>query len=179
MLDLAASGSPEDLTALLISVVQKRRTTPARLRAAAALRARLPHRRLLEAVLDDVSEGAESPLERAYLVDVERAHGLPRGSRQHRRGRRVRDVHYEEFGLVVELDSRWHEGLARFTDMERDNESLLAGELTMRYGWTHVVGQPCRSAGQVGRLLTLRGWSELAHRCPRCRHVPTGDGSAP
>jgi hypothetical protein len=64
-------------------------------------------------MLVDVADGVMSLLEHAYLVRVERAHGLPRGSRQRPAstsdGRAYRDVEYETFGLIVELDGGlWH-----------------------------------------------------------------------
>ena len=81
------------------NVEPRRRGSPATLRA----QTRLPRRRLLLEVLDDVSTGAYSALERRYLRDVERAHALPTGARQSREvvvaaGGRVvfRDVEHAE-----------------------------------------------------------------------------------
>ena len=81
-------------------------------------------------MLVDVAEGAQSPLELTYLRDVERAHGLPTGSRQVRvAGRRVIwvDVDYEEYSTRVELDGRLgHQGEGRFRDRRRDNGAVMA-----------------------------------------------------
>ncbi|SDE67310.1 type IV toxin-antitoxin system AbiEi family antitoxin domain-containing protein [Auraticoccus monumenti] len=175
VLDLAAELDQEDFLALVIDAVQRRRTTPSRLCSALACRPRARHRALLEAVLGDVRAGVESPLERAYLHRVERAHGLPRGRRQVRRGGYRRDVVHEELGLVVELDSQWHAGLARFVDMDRDNTAMLGGLVTLRYGWVHVAGAACRTAAQVAQVMRARGWSGTPTRCRSCVAVPDGD----
>lgn len=88
------------------TAVQQRVTTAARLRRAAAARHFVARRSLLAVLLDDVAEGARSPLELDFLRDVERAHGLPTGMRQPRqRGTEV-DVYYEEYGVLAELDGR-------------------------------------------------------------------------
>jgi hypothetical protein len=69
---------------------------------------------MLEASLLDVAEGARSPLELAFLRNVERAHGLPRSERQLRwGGRRVIwiDVDHLLFRTRVELDGQLgHQG---------------------------------------------------------------------
>jgi predicted transcriptional regulator of viral defense system len=163
-----------EVQALVAGAVQQRRTTVPRLRRAAAGRARLRHRRLVEALLGDVALGAETALEIAYLHKVERAHGLPRGVRQHRAGHgpAVRDVLYEGFGVVVELDGRLgHEGMGRFRDMERDNAAAVAGEDTLRFGWHDVDDRCCQAAFQLGAVLARRGWDEEPRRCARCRRV--------
>ncbi len=163
-----------EVQGLVAHAIQQRRTTVARLRHAAAGRARLRHRRLVDALLDDVAVGAETPLELAYLHHVERAHGLPRGVRQHRapHGSAVRDVVYEEFAVVVELDGRMgHEGAGRFRDMERDNAAAVAGELTLRYGWHDVADRACVAAFQLGAVFARRGWDDEPRRCRHCRHV--------
>ncbi len=115
-----------------------------------------------------------SPLELNYARDVERAHGLPRGKRQlrSRRGSYYRDVTYEEFQLIVELDGRLgHDGLGRFRDMRRDNLAILMGQLTLRYGWFDVVDRPCQVAWEVAAVLAARGWTAVPSRCHRCRHA--------
>ncbi|WP_158548113.1 type IV toxin-antitoxin system AbiEi family antitoxin domain-containing protein [Desertihabitans brevis] len=172
VLDAAADLAEDDWAALVITTVQCRRSTARRLARAARHRQRLRHRRVLDGLLGDVTDGVESPLERAYLHAVERAHGLPRGVRQHRSHGMRRDVVYRGLGVVVELDSRWHDGRIRFDDMWRDNVARLSDEITLRYGWPHVVGSPCRTAQQVAELLIARGWPGLPTRCDRCRRVP-------
>jgi len=115
-------------------------------------------------------------LELRYLHDVERRHQLPQARRQQRSARRraVRDLRYEEFALLIELDGRTHIP-GRFRDMERDNGGLLDGEVTLRYGWADVTGRPCQVAGEVARLLTLRGWVGVMTRCSWCSMALEGD----
>ncbi len=173
VLDRSAELADSAVVDLVTTAIQSRRTTATRLRRRLGERGRLRHRELLLALLADIGEGAESPLELAYLRDVERAHGLPRGTRQHRSGRHVRDILYQQFGLVVELDGRLgHEGLGRFRDMRRDNGALLRGEMTLRYGWGDVRGRCCPVAWQVGSVLARLGWTGTPNRCLRCAAAP-------
>lgn len=116
VLDLCHSADSERVVSLITTAVQHRLTTVGRLRRACASRAKMRHRRLVMDLLAEVEEGAETPLELAYLRRVERPHGLPRGVRQSRVGTAglIRDVRYDEFGLILELDGRiGHEGLGR------------------------------------------------------------------
>ena len=79
LLDVA-SACPDEAgaVALLADACQEGATTAARLHATLSGRGRLPRRRLLLAILDDVAAGSMSVFERRYLRDVERSHGLPR-----------------------------------------------------------------------------------------------------
>ena len=157
----------------LTMAVQSRRATPRRILQAAEERHFLARRALIVRVLDDVAAGARSPLEIDYLNLVERAHGLPAGTRQMRRRGTEVDVLYEEFALVVELDGRLgHEGMGRFRDMRRDNASTSDGLATLRYGKADVFGIPCTVAVEVARTLMLRGWEGPAHPCHHCQDVP-------
>jgi len=70
--------------AVLARLCASRRTTPQRILQVLATRQRICGRRMLEAMLADLRDGACSVLERGYLHRVERAHGLPRGERQSR-----------------------------------------------------------------------------------------------
>lgn len=173
VLDLCASEPVKEITSLVLAAVQSRRTTAERLLHAAGERSRLRHRALVEDLLADAEAGVESPLERAYLHQVERAHALPPGQRQHRSGSRRRDVAYPDFGLVVELDGRFHEGAGRFRDMVRDNVAMLSGERTLRFGWSDITTAACVAAHQVGRMLVLGGWNGEPSRCDHCRLVPS------
>lgn len=160
----------DDVPAVVLAAVQTRRTTPERLLREVHRRPRVRHRRLLLDLLIETADGVHSPLERMYLHEVERAHGLPRGRRQLRgAGGRHRDVGYPEHGLVVELDGRFHEGAGRWRDMERDNVATLSGERTLRYGWFDLTARPCQAARQVGHVLQLGGWSGVVRSCRRCR----------
>ncbi len=116
VLDLAGVSAAAGVNWVTVAV-QRRLTTTKRLRRALVARERHPHRRVLLGLLEEVAQGAQSPLELTYLRDVERAHDLPRGVRQAVSADRsaVRDVLYEEYGVVVELDGRiGHVELGRF-----------------------------------------------------------------
>lgn len=160
---------------LLLRACQRRLTTPGRLRDRATSRARLRWRGLVSDVLADLRDGVQSALERHYFRDVELAHGLPRGQRNARDGgpgrARYRDVRYRLWKLIVELDGRAaHPADERERDDLRDNAVLEdEGVKTLRYGWRTVVGDPCRTAAQVARLLEQAGWMGPLRRCgPNC-----------
>lgn len=162
------------LVARLSEASGSRRTTASRLRAVVDEHAWLPHRRLLEAVLDDVAAGACSVLEREYLVRVERAHALPTGRRQvlaRNAGRTMwQDVAYAAWGLVVELDGRFDHVvlLDRDRDLERDLAGAVEGRQTVRLGYGQVMGRPCVTARAVGGVLAARGWGGQVGRCAQC-----------
>jgi very-short-patch-repair endonuclease len=161
----------------------RRLTRPERIGAAIDARRKLRWRAELLATVTDVGSGAHSPLEVRYLRDVERAHGLPRGSRQHavvRSGRRFYDdVRYAAYGVVVELDGRvYHPDEARWRDMSRDNASVLDGRRVLRFGWADVAAQPCSAATQVATVLRTAGWRGAPRRCaPTCSVITEGFGS--
>lgn len=169
-----ASRAPNELDAIAVlsDAVQARTTTPRRLRDALDQRGRLPRRQLLQAVVQDLAEGAGSVLEHRYLTHVERAHGLPRAERQASLPgfAAVHDVLHRRERVVVELDGRAHHSSTRdrFRDLERDTAALLADHVTLRLGWGQVVGQPCRTARQVATLLAARGWAGSLRPCQRC-----------
>lgn len=174
VLDLCQEAGVERVVHLVTQAVQQRLTSVERLQRALASRQRVRHRRLIEHLLADVAEGAESPLEVTYLNDVERAHGLPRGERQRHSGGNphIRDVLYRRYRTVVELDGRLgHEGMGRFRDMGRDNAAAVAGEASLRYGWGDVAGRSCEVAWQVDHVIRLGGWRGMLKRCRRCARV--------
>jgi len=177
VLDLAgAAASLDDAVGLVARACQGRLTTPVRLRAALRTRRGGRWRRELLAALGDVAGGAESLLELRYLRDVERAHRLPVGERQARvaggQQTQLVDVRYRRLRTRVELDGRLghEEARARWRDYARDNAGVVAGDVTLRYGFADVAGRPCEVAGQVADTLQARGWSGRPHRCgPACR----------
>ena len=185
-LTVASRATTEDAAvAVLADVCQARRTTALRLQATLARMPRLARRRTLGAVLDDAASGAFSALERRYLVEVERAHGLPRAERQRvvREDRRTaqRDVDYRGLRTVVELDGRLgHEWAAdRWRDLDRDLAAAVAGDLTLRVGWRQVL-EPCRLAASVAAVLRARGWKGSLRLCgPSCPHADSGGSPAP
>jgi hypothetical protein len=171
VLDLCAVATPGGVVALVTTSVQRRLTTPSRLLAVLEQRHRYRHRTLLMNLLRDVAQGAESPLEVAYLRGVEQRHGLPRGDRQvsHAGLPYCSDVAYERYLVLVELDGRdGHLGVGRFRDMEKDNRFVLRHYVTLRYGWFDVLEKPCQVASQVAAALVDRGWESSPRRCPRC-----------
>ena len=162
---------------LVTRACQRGCTTPVRLGEALATRRRFRWRGEVAAILADVSKGANTPLELAYLRQVERAHGLPAGERQrHRhvgRGSQWLDVRYEPFGLIVELDGRvGHVDDGPFHDRRRDNYSTETGYRTLRYGWAETLANSCGVAAQVARVLHAGGWRGLLRSCPTCASVP-------
>lgn len=171
VLDLCESASARTIEDLVTRAVQRRTTTPQQVLRALSGRGRHTRRVLLTELLADVDVGAESPLELRYLRDVERPHGLPPGVRQRPSADRpaLRDVLYEAYAFIVELDGRkGHEGEGKFRDMRRDNAALLARLSTVRYGFGDVAGSPCDVASEVAQLLGQRGWPGPFVRCRRC-----------
>lgn len=174
VVDLCADRNEDDIAALLADALSSRRTTAKRLLGEVHGRSRLRHRALLSEVLGDVTVGAHSALERRFLVNVERAHGLPAAVRQARALTQHRsDAWYEDFGILVELDSKLHHtGGAAFHDMTRDNDHALVGIATLRFGWGHVNGSAaCATAGVLGEALAARGWAGPLTSCPHCAMV--------
>ena len=173
VLDLCDEATEDRVIDLVTRAVQARRVAVVDLRRRVGERPRVRHRALLLALLADVAQGAETPLELAYLRQVERPHGLPKGHRQQRnRAGHLRDVRYDEYQTVVELDGRLgHEGVGRFRDMQRDNYATVSGEATLRYGHVDVWGRSCLVAWQVGSVLMNRGWPGAPTRCGRCQRV--------
>jgi hypothetical protein len=154
--------------------VGRRLTTTARLRAALDERPKASGREGLLAALADVASGTHSLLERRYVRDVERAHGLPAASRQAWTGlgalSRYIDQLYEEAKLAVELDGQVaHPMERRWADIRRDNAHATAGILTLRYNWADVTGRPCLVARQISQVLTQRGVPVTLRCCsPAC-----------
>ncbi|MGW6277956.1 type IV toxin-antitoxin system AbiEi family antitoxin domain-containing protein [Kribbella sp. NPDC055071] len=164
----------EDAVALVLDACRQRRTTPQRLLSELDRLRRLRRRALLLDVLRDAAEGTESILELAYLRKVERAHALPAAARQVRAGGGggfvYRDLEYEPYGVIVELDGRaGHEATgARWRDMSRDNAALMAAKPTLRFGY-QLLGDPCTAAAQVAQVLRSRGWPGRPTPCtPTC-----------
>lgn len=145
------------------------------IRDAVAGRRRVRHRRLVEELVAEADAGIESPLERRYHHDVERAHGLPRSRLQARTvldGRWTRaDRLCDTFGLRIELDGRLAHDDRIDQDVWRDNAALVErDEATLRYRWFHVMSMSCETAAQVVMALRRRGWRGTPRPCgPCCR----------
>jgi len=179
-LDLAAAALCfDDALGWVSAACAGRLTTPAKIQAAMAQRAKMPHRAGLAAALADVAAGANTVLEYRYLRDVERPHGLPRARRQVRvrRGGRseYRDLVYDSYGVVVETDGRTaHLVTAAWRDAHRDNAAAADGFITLRYSWSDVNGRPCYVARQVAAALTRRGWPGKLRPCSPACTAPAG-----
>lgn len=176
-LDVASARREQPLAMfrVLADTCQTRRTSANRLADVLRSREAVPGRLLMLAMLDDLSEGACSVLEREYLHRVERAHALPVGRRQKavRRGRSsvYRDVDYEDFGVLVELDGRaFHDNAtSRDRDAERDLQARASdNQTTVRLTFGLVFGSACRTAERIAVLLRRGGWSGRLMPCPRC-----------
>ncbi len=176
-IDVAARQAREfEAIAVLADICHSRRTTAARVRSAWAGRSRLRRRIWLGQVLDDITDGTCSVLERGYLTRIERAHGLPLGTRQSPqvadRGSEFRDVVYEGQQMVVELDGRLFHDSARARDVDLDRDldaAAMAGGLTVRLGWGQVFDRPCRTTQRLVVLLRNRGWRGSPAGCgPAC-----------
>ena len=130
-LDVACRAASEfDAIAVLANACQSRRTTAARLLRTLTLANGFAAGAGYGRYLIDIAEGTYSVLEHAYLNRVERAHGLPRATRQNRSASSVgvcyRDTEYGQ-RLVVELDGRlFHDSAsARDRDFERDLDAAV------------------------------------------------------
>lgn len=152
-----------------------RRTTAARVLVVLERRSRVHGRQLILGMLSDLRDGANSVLERGYLRNVERAHGLPRGERRQRSrstGTRTdQDVRYEKYGLLVELDGRHvHDNAASWdADARRDLAELVVAEMaTARMTYGLVFNEACGTARQLEVYFRRKGWSGEFIRCPRC-----------
>jgi very-short-patch-repair endonuclease len=148
----------------------QRLTTGERLLAAIQARQRVRWRAELTEAFVDVAAGCHSLLERRYLRDVEQAHGLPAGVRQHRRsragGRWYDDVCYEPYATLVELDGQAaHPTDQRWRDLRRDNAAMAQGNSVLRYGMGDVTQRPCEVAGQVAVVLVHGGWPDVPTPC--------------
>lgn len=184
VLDLVASSSTfDDAYSWLSRATGRRLATVEMLRAALAVRKKMRWRPWLAEALDDVAEGVMFPLERRYVRDVERAHGLPPARRQARRdlasGVRYLDNHYERYRLCVELDGNSsHPPEQKWRDADRDNDNLFSdGTQTLRFGMRDVTTRRCMQAARLAALLVSRGWDGAGLRscgtgCAVARHSP-------
>ena len=150
----------------------RRLTTAARLDAVLSGRSRVRWRDELSAALRDVADGSHSLLELRYARVVERAHGLPPGTRQsvreRRGGRWYDDVCYRPIAVRVELDGQAaHPAEMRFRDKRRDNAAVVAGDAVLRYGWADIAESPCAVARQVAQVLRRNGWCGRLRPCGR------------
>ncbi|MFZ0529431.1 MAG: type IV toxin-antitoxin system AbiEi family antitoxin domain-containing protein [Propionicimonas sp.] len=170
VIDVAEHLDAEAAVALISDAVRNRLVTLRSLRAAVTERTRVRHRKLLLTLLADL-DGIESTLEYTYRRDVERAHGLPRATRQESASTGTRsDVLYEAYRLLIELDGKFGhiDASSAFRDLRRDNIHALRTMTTLRYGSADVRGRPCEIARQVCTVLYAHGWTGSFQPCPNC-----------
>jgi hypothetical protein len=165
VLDLIESAkTTDDAFAWLTRAVSRDLVDPAMLTAALAARKRMRRRPWLFEALTDIADGVMSPIERRYVRDVERAHGLPQAKRQARReldgGVRYLDNLYEPFQLCVEIDGRLtHPPEQKWRDADRDSDNLFRDDVqTIRLGLRHVTSGRCQQAAKLATLFIRRGW---------------------
>ncbi|KRF35025.1 type IV toxin-antitoxin system AbiEi family antitoxin domain-containing protein [Nocardioides sp. Soil805] len=164
-----------DAIAAVAAVVGSRATTAERLGRVLGSRPRIRRRTLLADLLDDLAAGTHSVLEHGFLTTVVRPHALPEPSarqapRVGAKGIEYRDAEYAELGVVVEMDSRWHDTeRAADRDADRDLDDLAGGQVTVRLRYRQVFGTPCHTAARLGLLLRRRGWNGSSTACsPSC-----------
>lgn len=174
-LDLAhLSATIDDAFGWISRPCTRRLTRPSLLLQAMKSRGRLRWRAELTLALTDIAEGVLSPLERRYVYNVERPHGLPAARRQVliTRGsrRQYLDNLYEDLGIGVELDGQaYHPAEERWRDISRDNGLAADGLVVLRYGWGDVTVRACQSAIQIAAVARKRGWPGTLRPCgPAC-----------
>lgn len=176
---VSAANSLDEACGWITAAFGRRLTGEGPLRMTMGTRKRLRWRGELDEMIAAGAGGAHSVLEFRYDRDVERAHGLPKASRQvpftkPDGSRGFRDRYYEKYGLVVELDGKLaHPAERRGHDRRRDNDAAAGGGATLRYDWDDVTRHGCATAAQVARSLAKRGWTGRLRPCsPPCRAVP-------
>jgi hypothetical protein len=174
VLDLTqVANSAEQACGWIVRAVGRRLTTQARISAALQLRPRMRFRSEIAQVLTPEYAGIHSMLEYRYVRRVESPHGLPAGRRQVRvsdDGRtRYRDVLYDDYKLIVELDGKIaHPGDARWNDIRRDNAAAAGGFGTLRYGWQDLDLRACIVADELYRAMRTAGPVTARPCCPLC-----------
>jgi hypothetical protein len=174
----ARHRDPVAMFRTLADVCQSRRTTAERIGKVLSTRGRVPGKAVMQDMLGDLATGACSVLEREYLR-IERVHGLPEGTRQKSAtiaGKSAhRDVDYDEFGVLVELNGRaFHDdALSWDLDALRDLDTLFDSDRpTVRLTYGLVFGTPCQTVDKIGAILSRRGWTGTVLRCPDCPGAP-------
>lgn len=174
VLDLLPACRDEDAVVGLLCDGLRAGADPRTLRELLGPRPRWRWRGLALQALADCELGVESPLERRFHRDVLAAHRLPPFELQVREkldGSWIRaDARCAALGVRAELDGRLaHPDGRTDEDTWRDNDVIIAtSEITLRYRWRHVAGNPCRTALQVSAALRSRGWTGRAQPCRRC-----------
>lgn len=147
--------------------------TVSMLRRALAARCRVRWRAWLTDALEDVHGKAYSALERRYVRDVERAHGLPEAQRQAARRlggqTHYRDNWYAQYRVVAEIDGpAYHRDERVQLDKRRDNVNLALDDAkSLRFGPADVTERACETAALVAMTLRHYGWKGTPRPCRR------------
>jgi hypothetical protein len=174
VLDLAdVAGTAEEACGWITRGIGRRLTTQQQLSRALQHWQRIRFRSEIAELLSEDMAGVHSALEYRYVKWVELPHGFPRGRRQapdRHDGRHVfRDVLYDGYGLIVELDGRAaHPGDSRWKDIRRDNAAAASGLMTLRYGWDDLRNRPCLVADEIYRALRRAGPVSAKPCSPGC-----------
>ena len=174
VLALQRAESETEVVAALTDRIGRRGLTAASVRGAVLRHPKLRRKRLVLALLSDIELGVESVLEHGYLQRIERPHGLPAPVRQAPRvgpdGRERRDMDYEEYGVVAELDGRLGHGSwqAGNRDAARDLVDQREGKTKVRLRWRQVMVDSCLTAAALAEILQRHGWKGEFRRCPHC-----------
>lgn len=172
VIDLCDRSTAREVLGHLARACQRRLTTAERLLERMRGRRRVKHRGLMKDVLLDVAGGVHSHLEKRWLDQVERAHGLPTLHRQWRVPGTAHpaDGAHRPTRTLLELDgAAFHAGEATFRDDAQEARHRHAGYTTFRADWAAVAVRPCETAQQWADLLTSRGWEGALTPCPACR----------
>jgi hypothetical protein len=174
VLDLAATSPTFDQAyGWIARGVSRDLVTVGVLRTALTERRRIRWRAFLVDSLQESKNGLNSGLERRYVRDVERAHGLPTAERQARRvvgGKtQFRDNWYAKYRVAVEIDGpAYHRDEQVQRDKDRDNLNLALDDAkTLRFGPVGVTERGCLSAALVAATLQNSGWPDNPHPCRR------------
>jgi hypothetical protein len=174
VLDLAATSATFDQAyGWIARAVSRDLVFVSMLRAALTARPRIRWRAWLTDSLEESKNGVNSALERRYVRDVERAHGLPMAERQAQReigGKtHFRDNWYAEYRVAVEIDGpAYHRDDQVQRDKDRDNLNLAVDDAkTLRFGPVGVTERVCVSAALVAATLRNNAWRGNPHPCRR------------
>jgi predicted transcriptional regulator of viral defense system len=178
VLDVVATAKTLDYGYSIISrALWKHKVTAEALLERLETRTRYARRAWFRDAVADASDGAHFPLERLYLREVERRHGLPKAHRQALgrlpSGKQYKDNLYEDYKVCVELDgAAYHSNEQALADRRRDNQNLAADDVrTFRFGFVDVTVRPCECAEIVVAGLRRGGWTGTPRSCghPDCR----------
>ena len=174
VLDLVAAAATFDQAyTWIVRAVSRKLVTVSGLRGALAVRRRVRWRNWVNEALEDAKDGVHSSLERRYVRDVERAHGLPASQHQARQqfGSKAhyRDNWYDPYRVVVEIDGpAYHQNEQVQQDKNRDNMNLALDDVkTHRFGPVAVTERACETATMVAATLRRSGWPGSPHPCRR------------